>query len=348
MKKSPKNPHFLKSKKYCCDPCYYSSNSKKDFNKHLSTTKHLRLTSTDAPTAKKIPPYFSCETCGKKYKHRQSLFNHKKICKMGDGQLAKLAKKLAKVSHPKFHCECGKSYKHASSLSKHKIKCIYSNDVVDDNEEITEIVPNNNVEVLLKAILKENQNIAHENKVLRDKLSNLEMNVTNITNNNTNNNQFNINMFLNEKCKNAMNLEDFIQKIKFTLEDLQYTRDNGYTKGISNVFIKSLNDMDVTERPIHCSDQKRLQFYVKNDDEWTRDRNNEKIDSSIEKVSKKQLKSIKEWVKSNPDYLDSEKKTEEYFTMVNKITQPNSEKNLRNIKRKVGENVKLEKYENVK
>jgi len=140
---------------------------------------------------------------------------------------------------------------------------------------------------LLKAILKENQNIAHENKVLRVKLSNLEMNVTNITNNNTNNNQFNINMFLNEKCKNAMNLEDFIQKIKFTLEDLQYTRDNGYTKGISNVFIKSLNDMDVTERPIHCSDQKRLQFYVKNDDEWTRDRNNEKIDSSIEKVSKK-------------------------------------------------------------
>ena len=178
MKNPQKNPQKLKPKKYSCKVCSYYSNNKKDFNKHLSTTKHLRLTSTDAPTAKKIPPYFSCEICGKNYKHRQSLFNHKKICKKGDGQLAKLAKKLAKVSHSKFHCECGKSYKHASSLSKHKIKCIYSNDVEDDNEEITELVPNNNVEVLLKAILKENQNIAHENKVLRDKLSNLEMNVT--------------------------------------------------------------------------------------------------------------------------------------------------------------------------
>ena len=346
MNKSPKNPQSLKSKKYFCTPCYYSSNSKKDFNKHLSTTKHLRLTSTDASTAKKIPRYFLCELCGKKYKHRQSLFNHKKNCKLVDGQLAKLAVKLAKPNHYPFKCECGSHYKHASSLSKHRKYCEYFHDV-KKNIEKNEINPTNNVEVLLKAILKENQNIARENKVLRDKLCNLEMNVTNITNNNTNNNQFNINMFLNEKCKNAMNLEDFIQKIKFTLEDLQYTRDNGYTKGISNVFIRSLNNMDVTERPIHCSDQKRLQFYVKNDDEWTRDSNNEKIDSSIEKISKKQLKTIKEWVKSNPDYLDSEKKMEEYFTLVNKITQPNSEKNLRNIKRKVGENVKLEKFENV-
>ena len=200
-------------------------------------------------------------------------------------------------------------------MSKHKIKCIYSNDVEDNNEEITELVPNNNVEVLLKAILKENQNIAHENKVLRDKLSNLEMNVTNITNNNTNNNQFNINMFLNEKCKNAMNLEDFIQKIKFTLEDLQYTRDNGYTKGFK-CFIKSLNDMDVTERPIHCSDQKRLQFYVKNDDEWTRDSNNEKIDSSIEKIRKKQIETIKKWTEQNPDFMDCDQKRDEYFKLV--------------------------------
>lgn len=150
-------------------------------------------------------------------------------------------------------------------------------------------------------------------------------------------------MFLNEKCKNAMNLEDFIQKIKFTLEDLQYTRDNGYTKGISNVFIKSLNNMDVTERPIHCSDQKRLQFYVKNDDEWTRDSNNEKIDSSIEKISKKQIETIKKWTEQNPDFMDCDQKRDEYFKLVTEIMKPNDDKNLRNIKKKVGENVKLDK-----
>jgi len=129
-----------------------------------------------------------------------------------------------------------------------------------------------------------------------------------------------------------VNLEDFIQKIKFTLEDLQYTRDNGYTKGISNVFIKSLNDMDVTERPIHCSDQKRLHFY-----------NNEKIDSSIEKVSKKQIETIKKWTEQNPDFMDCDQKRDEYFKLVTETMKPNDDKNLRNIKKKVGENVKLDK-----
>ena len=142
-------------------------------------------------------------------------------------------------------------------------------------------------------------------------------------------------MFLNEKCKNAMNIEDFVEKIKLTLEDLQFTKENGYAKGISNIFIKNLNDMDITERPIHCSDQKRLQFYVKNDNEWSKDKNNEKIDNTIEKVSLKQLKSLRDWVKENPNYMESEAKMNEYFTLVRSTTQPNDDKNLKNIKRKV-------------
>ena len=165
-------------------------------------------------------------------------------------------------------------------------------------------------------------------------------------NSNNNNTSFNINMFLNEKCKNAMNIEDFVEKIKLTLEDLNFTKENGYVKGISNIFIKNLNDMDITERPIHCSDQKRLQFYVKNDNEWSKDKNNEKIDNSIEKVSVKQLKSIQEWVKANPNYMESESKMNEYFTLVRSTTQHNDYKNLRNIKKKVGENVKLENVNN--
>jgi flagellar motility protein MotE (MotC chaperone) len=101
--------------------------------------------------------------------------------------------------------------------------------------------------------------------------------------------------------------------------------------------------MDVTERPIHCSDQKRLQFYVKNDDEWTRDSNNEKIDSSIEKISKKQIETIKKWTEQNPDFMDCDQKRDEYFKLVTETMKPNDDKNLRNIKKKVGENVKLDK-----
>jgi len=213
--------------------------------------------------------------------------------------------------------------------------------VNNNNNDANDIIPTNNVEILLKALIKKNDSIIEENKELRNEIKHLKLGNTMINSNN--NNSFNINMFLNEKCKNAMNLEDFVEKIKLTLEDLNFTKENGYANGISNIFIKNLNDMDVTERPIHCSDQKRLQFYVKNDNEWTKDKNNEKIDNTIKKVSKKQLKSIQEWVDANPDYLDSDAKTEEYFTLVRSITQPNDNKNLRNIKKKVGENVKIDK-----
>jgi hypothetical protein len=208
-----------------------------------------------------------------------------------------------------------------------------------ETSDIGEIIPTNNVEYLLKNIMMDNKAILEENKELRSEIKNLKIG-NNITNNNQ---QYSINLFLNEKCKNAMNLEDFVERIKFTLEDLEFTKDNGYAKGISNIFIKNLNDMDITERPIHCSDQKRMQFYIKNDNSWSKDTSNKKLDNSIEKISKKQIKSIKEWVMVNPNYMDSEAKMNEYFELIKNITQPNDDKNLRTIKKKVGENVKLEK-----
>ena len=338
MQKSSKKVPII----YSCEACDYNTSRKSQWSRHILTAKHLKLTNAASGLTKKVPCKFICEKCKKDFNHRQSLFRHKKICKNSHGQLAKLAKKLAKVSHQKFHCECGKSYKHASSLSKHKTKCDYLHNEGDRKDYTDEIVPTNNVEILLKALLEKNNDILEENKILREKISTMEFGNT-YNNNQTNNNQFNINMFLNEKCKNAMNLEDFVEKIKLSLEDLQFTKDNGYAKGISNIFIKNLNDMDVTERPIHCSDQKRLQFYVKNDNEWTKDKNNEKLDNTIKKVSRKQMKSIQEWVEANPDYTETDAKMEEYFTLVRSITQPNDDKNLKNIKRKVGENVKIDK-----
>ena len=177
--------------------------------------------------------------------------------------------------------------------------------------------------------------IIQENKFLKEKILSLELGTTI-----HNGDNYTINMFLNEKCKNAMNLEDFVEKIKFTLEDLQYTSDNGYANGISNVFIKNLKDLDVTERPIHCTDQKRLQFYVKNEDVWEKD--DVKLHASIEQVSKKQSLTINEWTNANPNYMDSSQKCDEYFKLVNETTQ-STDKNIKNIKKNMGTNVKLEK-----
>ena len=342
-KKVPKN--------FYCKKCDYTTCRKSQWTRHKMTAKH-KMDNVDkvVDKAKSSDKKFVC-TCGKKYKHSSGLSKHKKICKNASVSLAFVSKKLASVSIEKFVCECGKSYKHKTSFSRHKKKCEIFIDFQmklekenqEDFEQESAIIPTNNVEYLLKNILDKNSQILEENKVLRKKISELELNVTNNITTNTNNNQFNINMFLNEKCKNAMNLEDFVEKIKLTLEDIQYTNKNGYIDGISNIFIKNLSDMDVTERPIHCSDQKRLQFYVKNADEWSKDKNNEKIDNSIEQVSQKQLTSINEWTKVNPDFMENDKKREEYMNLVNKAVQPNDRKNLRSIKRKLGENVKLEK-----
>ena len=324
-KKVPKN--------YYCELCDYSSSRKSQWIRHKNTAKHLKLTHAASGLTKKVPCNFLCEVCNQTFNHRQSLFRHKKNCFSPSVCYPKVIQNYPKVIHPRFMCECGKSYKYASGLSKHKSKCILFNNEVVKNSNV-KLIPTNNVEVLLK-------NILEENKELRSEIKNLKS--MNITNNNTQNNQFNINMFLNEKCKNAMNLEDFVQKIKLTLEDLNFTKENGYAKGISNIFIKNLNDMDVTERPIHCSDQKRMQFYVKDADEWKKDENNEKINKSIAKVSKKQIQNLEQWVKANPDYLDSDNKTQEYYKLVRNLAQQDDDNNLRKIKKKVGENVKIDK-----
>ena len=321
------------SKKYNCMHCYYHTNRLTEFTRHQKTQKHLKKIKHINETHKT----HICNNCEINFNSRTTLWRHKKQCENKNKPYPNVSK-CFQNNLIQFICKCGKKYKTRSGFYKHSLKCSSRENggskIIENENKHT----SNDVTTILKSILE-------ENKELRKEIKNLK--IANITNNNTQNNQFNINMFLNEKCKNAMNLEDFVKKIKLTLEDLNFTKENGYTKGISNIFIKNLNDMDITERPIHCSDQKRLQFYVKNDNEWAKDMNNEKIDNTIEKVSRKQLKSIQDWVEANPDYTESDAKLEEYFTLVRSITQPNDDKNLKNIKRKVGVNVKLEKSENV-
>lgn len=232
---------------------------------------------------------------------------------------------------------CGKNYKHKQSLSRHQKTC-KAFQKANNNNQIQDI-DNNSGEIteLLKSILQ-------ENKLLREKISTLELNNTTIANNNINsNNKYTINMFLNEKCKDAMNIDEFVEKLKLTLDDLHYTKDNGYTKGISNIFIKSLTNMDLTKRPIHCTDQKRLQFYVKDEDKWDKDKDNTKIDNSICKVAQRHVQTIQDWVAANPDFAESDKKMDEYLKLLHSITKPNDKKNLKDIKKNVGENIKLEK-----
>ena len=155
---------------------------------------------------------------------------------------------------------------------------------------------------------------------------------------NNNNNTISINLFLNENCKNAMNLTDFIQNMNVSLEDLEFSKDNGFVKGVTNIFTKQLQDLDPTERPIHCSDKKRLQFYVKEDAVWQKDTNNEKIDRTITNIKIKQAQSLTEWEKDNPNFQNDPVLLEKWqYMMANLSAVEGKEKASKNIARNIAD-----------
>jgi len=176
-------------------------------------------------------------------------------------------------------------------------------------------------------------------------LNNILPKIGNTTNNI--NNQMTINVFLNEECKNAMNLTDFVNQLQLSLDDLQYTKDNGYIKGITNIFVKNLCDMPVNSRPIHCSDKKRMQFYVKDENKWEKDSKNEKIDKSINDITQRQIKKIKEWEHDHPNWTASDEQTSMYIDLVKSvmggIDECEKQHNLDSIKKEIGHTVDLQK-----
>ena len=290
--------------KYYCEKCDYSSRNKTDFNRHLSTTKHKM--ETDGNILETIKTQLIC-LCGKTYKTRSGLFKHKKKC-------PSIVEKL--------------------DVSKNaKTKLIKSTNI---DEQFM------NVNDQLK-ILEKKKELAELNLKIAEINQRQIVNQT-INNTNNTNNNMTINLFINEHCKNAMNLTDFVDNVKISLEDLEYTSQHGYAKGISNIFIKQLEDMPVTERPIHCSDKKRMQFYVKDSDEWKKDEKHENMDKTINKISKKQFSRLKEWEKMHPDFLTNEKLTKIYLELCKmagvEVDDPAVNKT---IKKQISNSVKLNK-----
>ena len=259
------------NKKYC-EKCDYYARDNYDWTRHLSTRKH-KMDNMD---------------------NKMDNMDNKKTQKV---VILKL-----------FNCDfCSKNYKFKSGLCKH-IKKYHSNiktttrdsSVDKEKESLKEEVKE------LRTIMLEMMKAQSEtNKQFQTTINRVidEAGTTNNFNNKTS-----INIYLNEKCKDAMNLTDFVDQLKISLDDLMYTKNHGYVKGISNIFVKQLQDMKPTERPIHCSDRKRLQFYVKDEDKWEKD-NNEKIDKTINKVSQKQIKMIKDWEKEHPNWNNNDNET---------------------------------------
>ena len=278
---------------FLCKPCDYTTSSKKDFEKHILTKKHNNG-EYNKITTKKSPEHNVVCDCGRTYNHRASLYNHKKTCKgLKPNNATQDAKNV-----------CVEGGASVASIDKLQLTTDMFMKLMNDNQEMIKII-------------KEQQN---QLNTILPKIGNVTNN--NLTTNNTNNNNFNLNFFLNEKCKDALNISEFIESLKITLEDLQYSRSNGLVQGISNVMIRGLKELDIYKRPIHCTDIKRDTMYIKDQEKWEKDVDNEKMKETIYKIANKERNAISEWVEKNPNWFDTEEKQIEYLTLINKICEP--------------------------
>jgi hypothetical protein len=278
---------------YTCCSCHYKTSRKSQYDRHLSTDKHKMLTDVD-PMLTNIDATKKsniCE-CGKLFKFRQSLHVHKKKCQPESTYVAK---------------------KHNTNNSNEP----------SDNELIMMVIKQNT------ELIKENCDLKNmmlietstcktmmmeQSKLLMKVIENGTHNTTNNTN--SHNKSFNLQFFLNETCKDAMNIMDFVESIKLQLSDLEKVGELGYVEGISNIIVKNLNELEVTQRPVHCTDKKRETMYIKDEDKWEKDEENSKIKKVIKKVASKNQRLITKFKETHPDCIKYHSK---YSDQYNKI-----------------------------
>lgn len=307
----------------------------------------------DTNKPQKTPTNFYCDVCDFKCcklsdwsRHitRPKHLNNEKGYKMITNDNIK----TPKTPEPIFVCECGKSYYYSSGLWRHKKIC---NEVdkpsmpyIDSNTQLTP-------ELVMKLIQQNKelqQTLIDQNKTIIE-LAQKAGNYTTNTNCGNNNKTFNLQLFLNETCKDAINMTDFVNQIQVSLSELEETSKIGYAEGISKVFIKNLNDIDYTERPLHCSDSKRETIYIKEDNQWIKDDENKTcLMKAIKNVANKNIKKIPEWQKQHPKYKDPDSKENDKYMkiMLNSMsgsTKEESDKNYEKIAKNITKEVVINK-----
>ncbi len=284
--------------KFCCNICDYNTSKKSSYDNHLVSSKHQKNVKGNV-----------METNGNQ--------NMPKLCSS------------------KYLCEiCKKEFKNRSGLWKHNNKgnCLNKNDVNfnNANEENLEINSKESIEKslndkdLIMMLINDNKELRNllleqckekdEYKTMMMKV--LENGTTNITHTNSHNKAFNLNFFLNETCKDAMNIMDFVESIKLQVSDLESVGELGYVEGISNIIVKNLNALDVTQRPVHCTDKKRETMYVKDADKWEKDEERQLMHKMIKKVADKNARLLPKFTEKYPDYKNYHSKNSDKYSKI--------------------------------
>jgi hypothetical protein len=267
--------------KFYCKFCDYGTCKKSSYDYHILSDKHKRRQNGDAGDANsaQILPskIYSCEFCDKKYVSRNGLWKHKKSC-----------------SHN---------------------NCNHKNDNSEDSDD--DISTKQLIVMMLQQNNKVQDALIEMSKQISTNINNTNTNNSNNNSHNqTTNNSFNLQFFLNETCKNAMNITDFANSIKLQLSDLISVGELGYVEGISNIIVKNLNALDITQRPVHCTDKKRETIYIKDADKWEKDEDDKKLKKFIKTVAFKNQNLFPKFKEKYPDYNDSASKYSDQYSKI--------------------------------
>ena len=286
--KTQKNP------KYSCEICDYHSGNKKDYNKHILTRKHTNNTQNGVLETKnpKKSQKYTCEFCQYEYKSRSGLYKHNLKC----------------VQENKPSIDCHKNDVITELL---KQNVVYQ----EQNHIFQEIILKNDaerrkteeqqIELLRKNDERETQMMDLQKQFL-EAIKNGSLGNTTNSNNNTQNNQFNLQFYLNETCKDAINLDEFLQSIQLTSQDYVNTGEVGFITGLTDIFRKELHKLEPHNRPLQCTDVKREVIYVKENDKWAKDIENKKTKNIVRRIDISYQRMMYQWMKENPEHVEEE------------------------------------------
>lgn len=264
--------------------------------------------------AEKNDQKYKCECCNYITSKKNNLTKH--LATQKHILLWKYFEKHKIVAKPKMQCQCGKTYQHRQSLHTHRKTCTFISEI--KTPELQPIIPyiNENINLssdLLVELIRQNKEL--QNVLVEQNNKIIEMSKQPFVINNTTNNQFNLHVFLNEQCKDALNIMDFVNSLQLQVKDFEATGRLGFVEGISRIIVNGLKQIDVHKRPIHCTDVKRETLYIKDQDLWEKanpDKN--KLKRAVNIVAQKNLSQLPKWQEENPQCVDiNAKENEEYL-----------------------------------
>jgi hypothetical protein len=341
-------------KLFICKNCLFSCGFESDYKRHIKTKKHAK--NVDMNHINNINninyyddgPHFPTKSCERE---EEDTGANNDIYTMKD-EIVSSVRANAACDHDSggeseecVECECGKSFKSSGGLRKHKRQSCSIKDniimkLIKDNAEMKELMREQ------QKFMRDQQEQYHKQLVEMIPMVCATNNTNLITNNHHHTNikqKFNLNVFLNEQCKDALNIGDFINSLQISLDDLNVTREKTLEDSVENIFLRGLKELDIYKRPIHCTDHKRDIMYIKDEEKWEKDEGNIKLKGTIGAISRKQIKKLKEWKDSDPEVEKTTSvKNDKFLLTLNHVCTPIPENSEKRLIKTIGKEVQID------